>query len=96
MKKGVELIAEERKRQVEVEGWTMEHDKSHNCGELSDMAVCYALRPYWRSRLPLNLIFPFDEVYWKPSSNDRVRDLVKAGALIAAEIDRLNNLNLID
>jgi hypothetical protein len=26
---------------------------------------------------------------WKPSPDDRFRELVKAGALIAAEIDRL-------
>ena len=30
---------------------------------------------------------------WKPSPNDRIRELVKAGALIAAEIDRLQRLN---
>jgi len=28
--------------------------------------------------------------HWKPTPDDRVRELVKAGALIAAEIDRLN------
>jgi len=32
---------------------------------------------------------PFDEEWWKPSPDDPVWQLVKAGALIAAEIDRL-------
>jgi hypothetical protein len=32
---------------------------------------------------------PWGESWWKPTPEDRVRELVKAGALIAAEIDRL-------
>jgi hypothetical protein len=42
MKTGIELIAEERKRQIEVEGWTAEHDDEHTDGELALAAVCYA------------------------------------------------------
>ena len=34
--------------------------------------------------------WPWDAEWWKPQ--DRRRDLVKAGALIAAEIDRLDRL----
>ena len=34
--------------------------------------------------------WPFDPMWWKPTPDDRVKELVKAGALIAAEIDRLN------
>jgi len=33
-------------------------------------------------------LWPWGKEWWKPS--DRRRDLVKAGALIAAEIDRLD------
>jgi hypothetical protein len=33
--------------------------------------------------------WPWAERFWKPTPDDRVRELVKAGALIAAEIDRL-------
>lgn len=94
-KTGIELIAEERKRQIEVEGWTPEHDSNHNCGQLSDAAICYAMRGYWKKRLStwFAVIWPFGIEWYKPSENDRVRDLVKAGALIAAEIDRLQNKN---
>ena len=53
MKTGIELIAEERQRQI----------------------------------------WPWEETWWKPASNNRIKDLVRAGALIAAEIDRLNSLN---
>lgn len=34
-------------------------------------------------------LWPWDAEWWKPVPQDRVRELVKAGALIAAEIDRL-------
>jgi len=33
-------------------------------------------------------LWPWGSEWWKPSK-DPIRDLVKAGALIAAEIDRL-------
>lgn len=80
---GVELIAQERQRQIDVEGYRPEHDRHHCNGELVDAAACY-LAPrladkYW----------PWHRSYWKPSPDNRVRELVKAGALIAAEIDRL-------
>lgn len=39
---GVDLIAAERKRQIEVEGWTPEHDDKYDAGELAWAAVCYA------------------------------------------------------
>lgn len=94
MKTGIELIASERKRQIEKEGWTPEHDSEHVCGELSDAAICYAMRGYWKTRLStwFDMIWPFGIELYKPSENNRVRDLAKAGALIAAEIDRINKI----
>lgn len=96
MKTGIDLIAEERQRQVEVEGWTKEHDAEHKNGELAKAAICYAdpnvyyhqENRLFRFRIP-NKFWPKQwDIYWfKPT--DRIRDLVKAGALIAAEIDRL-------
>lgn len=96
MNTGVELIAAERHRQIEKEGWTPEHDDVHTKGELVRAAVCYCEA----NNLELtenedgeNLIesgyWPFDESDWKPTPEDRVRELVKAGALLAAEIDRI-------
>lgn len=82
---GVELIAAERKRQVEQEGWTPAHDDEHAHGELADAAVCYALA---RGSESGAAGWPWEPSWWKPSG-DAVRDLTKAGALIAAEIDRL-------
>lgn len=89
---GLDLISDERKRQIEVEGWTKEHDQQHACGELTDLAVCYALRSFWRKRISIPMLNPFNSEAFKPTPKDRVRELVKAGALIAAEIDRLLNI----
>lgn len=78
---GADLIAAERKRQLEAEGWSFEHDDEHNRGELALAAAAYAT-----GRVTL---WPWPgEGSFKPTG-DSTRDLVKAGALIAAEIDRL-------
>lgn len=90
---GAERIAAERERQIHKEGWTPEHDDEHNHGELVDAAICYCaasssvlfgLKPIHAMRLR----WPWDKEWWKPS-DDPIRNLEKAGALIAAEIDRL-------
>ena len=83
---GVELIAAERTRQIEVEGFTLEHDHQHDEGAIAAAAACYAL--YNWSRTDSVRLWPWDWECWKPS-DDHIRNLVKAGALIAAEIDRL-------
>jgi len=103
MKTGVELIAAERERQVSQEGWTEEHDDDHGDGQMANAAACYAMTqkipsvvgiipgttrsPEQRVRMPK--LWPWEAECWKPCPTDRVRELVKAGALIAAEIDRL-------
>jgi hypothetical protein len=86
---GIELIAAERRRQVEAEGWTPEHDDEHGRGELARAAACYALPHGLRPIRRPPADWPWDDEWWKPTSKDRLRELVKAGALIAAEIDRL-------
>jgi hypothetical protein len=87
---GVELIAEERQRQVDVEGWTEKHDDLHTSGQIAEAARCYLEgRNPAASRMIVG--WPWLEKWWKPSK-DPVRNLVKAGALIAAEIDRLQRL----
>ena len=94
---GAELIARERRRQVRVKGYTAEHDDEHDQGELAKAAICYAIP----SRAAVQA------VQWWPWANapvvnhnvhnprgreSRIRELAKAGALIAAEIDRLRRL----
>lgn len=96
-----ELIAAERQRQVDAEGYTPEHDAEHDDDALAMAAVIYALPADERGFTEFTENFgdvrghgapvgwPWPSEYWKPSPDDRVRELVKAGALIAAEIDRL-------
>jgi hypothetical protein len=97
MSKALEDIAAERQRQISQEGWTPEHDDSHATGELSQAAASYALmRPGGLSFLNdmARRVWPWDMKWWKPS--DRRRNLVKAGALIVAEIDRLDREKAAD
>src|ERR1035437_10469018 len=42
-KTGLELIADERARQITEEGFTTEHDKQHDNGQLAAAAASYAL-----------------------------------------------------
>jgi hypothetical protein len=92
---GVQLIAAERTRQIEGEKWTSEHDDGHRRGELASAGACYAMAASVHSSHHANAseISPprqwlFESEAWKPVANP-IRNLVKAGALIAAEIDRL-------
>lgn len=84
---GPELIRAERERQVSQEGWTPEHDDTHMRGEMARAAMSYA-RPGVTSQTHPMDVWPWHNKWWKPS-DDPIRNLVKAGALIAAEIDRL-------
>lgn len=97
---GADLIAAERQRQIDREGWTAEHDDQWEDGELRKAARVYL---QWVGATYINRVdsegrravppgWPWDREWWKPSEDVRA-DLVKAGALIAAELDRLNRQN---
>lgn len=91
-KQFLDELSQERARVINQEGFTPEHDKKHLCGELSDAAVCYCMRGYWRYRLPVEGIFHFDIEWFKPTPEDRQRELIKAAQFIWAEYDRLESL----
>jgi hypothetical protein len=90
----LEDIAAERARQISVEGWTPDHDDAHNRGELARAAACYALSASLRDAARASKwwpsLWPWSQSWWKPTN--RRRDLVKAGALLLAEIERLDRL----
>jgi transcriptional regulator with XRE-family HTH domain len=94
--RGVELIAAERRRQVEAEGYDAAHDDEHGGGELAQAAAAYAWPgEHMRTRdgrtVHRSVLWPWDgDGSWRPG--DRLRDLTRAGALIAAEIDRLERV----
>lgn len=96
MTEGSRRVAAERSRQVNQEGWTPEHDRGH-AGELSLAAESYALAAAddlsaltYVANNPEDppAEWPWANRYWKPTG-DAVRDLEKAGGLIAAAIDSL-------
>lgn len=87
---GVIEIMNERTRQIEQEGWTTEHDDMHGAGEMAEAAACYALSINDGLGAGVPARWPWCARWWKPTTARR--NLVKAGALIAAEIDRLDRM----
>lgn len=85
-------IQNERARQKSVEGWTDEHDDEHSCGELRFAAISYCVADggvYLPDEVPLS--WPFGQDYWKPTTYRR--NLIKAAALIVAEIERIDRIS---
>ncbi|CBV44089.1 hypothetical protein [Halomonas elongata] len=86
-------VYRERMRQLSTESWSREHDDTHDGGELSAAAGCYAFAAC-RQLIGVDVdgarqSWPWEAHWWKPSDGPR-RNLVKAGALILAEIERLD------
>lgn len=102
-------VARERERQMEAEGWTPEHDDTHNEGEMARAAASYAYvsrlnatvreigsmpstfnrnYPEWVNVKTIARMWPWDWKWFKPTTPRR--DLIKAAALIIAEIERLD------
>ena len=98
---GAERIRYERWRQLVLKGFSFGYDDRHVDGELAMAALAYVnaglisqCRPNTSVvlSLPNNAFgWPRGRSEWKPS-DDPIENLVRAGALIAAEIDRLLRL----
>ena len=95
----VQDIIRERSRQVEMEGFGPDRDDVYIFGQLSRAAASYCAHAAAGVELnapeqvyiacPSDAVsWPWDRSWWKPTSPRR--DLVKAAALIIAEIDRLD------
>ncbi|NML24294.1 hypothetical protein [Zoogloea dura] len=88
-------VLAERRRQVEAEGWTPEHDDEHVNDEIAALACFYAMPPGAREWSgPDGYGDTLGEAIrpdgWQATTGDRRRELVKAGALILAEIERID------
>lgn len=79
-------IAAERERQKSVKGYSIEQDDTYTCSELAAAAICYIEPMEAESYWPVD----WHDDSFKPS--DYRRNLVKAAALIVAEIERLDRL----
>ena len=90
----VKDVKAERRRQIESEGWTPDHDDEHAYGEMASAGACYALNgaQHWAAKMAAAQFWPWSKDWWKPTT--RRCDLVKAGALILAEIERLDRAAL--
>ena len=96
MTRAIDDIAWERRRQVEQEGNADRHDDQYTAGELARAAQSYLVA--YRSRmgnLPGTLqrvprCWPWNPQFFKP--RDDRRDLVRAGALLVAEIERMRRV----
>lgn len=78
-------VLAERQRQVSAEGWTAEKDDTYAGHELADAAAQYVLLAGGWKHLD---VWPWARSWLKPTTPRR--NLVKAGALILAEIERLD------
>ncbi len=86
-------VAAERRRQIEAEGWTPEHDDQHSNNTMSIAAACYALAGTRIDPRMVNVGWLWQETGWastwfKPKS--RRNNLIRAAALLVAEIERLD------
>lgn len=83
-------VLNERARQQTVEGYSLADDDSHDEAELACAATWYALPEHLRKWFEASDIdlWPFEVSSFKPKN--RRRDLVRSGALILAEIERLD------
>ena len=90
MTKAAADVLAERQRQIRAEGWTPEHDDKQDEEELAKAATVYACPKWFRDWLDVNdvILWPWGPEWFKPA--DRRNDLIKAGALILAEIERLD------
>lgn len=101
--RAVQDVVAERRRQVDGEGWTPEHDDTHAHGEMALAAACYAISGAVpvdeRSKsdtllAAIQFVWPrlWAWSWWKPK--DQRRDLVRSAALLIAEIELIDRAAL--
>lgn len=91
-------VLQERVRQESVEGWTPEHDDKHDAGELPCAAAAYAVASIpnagqYLIKVAYDRYWPWHRSWWKPTTPRR--NLVKAAALIIAEIERIDRYDQV-
>ena len=91
VKTGINVIIEERLRQLKAKGYDSKHDDKHDIGQLALAAALY-IDPTLAKHI-IESMWPEGKDFYHPepivSIDARIKQLAKAGALITAEIDRL-------
>ncbi len=82
-----ELLGE-RLRHISGEGWSLEHDDEHMRGEMASAAAAYAVSGLKGGEAISIGLWPWSLEWWKPKGHRR--NLVRSGALIIAEIERID------
>ena len=92
----IDDVLAERQRQIEAEGLSPEHDDEHESGEMARAAACYALSSagYRADDVAVLRLWPWCDGSWKPKNSRR--DLVRAAALLIAEIERIDRTSTRD
>jgi hypothetical protein len=86
MSKASDDVIAERQRQIDVEGWTPDHDDAtHLPDELALAASCYCVADVGDAP---PAVWPWAKNWWKPQG--RRRNMVRAAALLLAEIEKLD------
>ena len=86
---GIKRIENERLRQIFKKCYDKNHDQQHSENELLFAAIAYIFE-YCIGEGEGSKYWPWEINSFKPRNNQR--DLEKAGALIAAELDRLKGI----
>lgn len=86
-------VLAERQRQISAEGWAPERDDQYMLGELALAGAAYAMQSIDADSEDRGCImapnwWPWSQRWWKPTSRRRM--LEKAGALILAELERID------
>ncbi|WP_141105585.1 MULTISPECIES: hypothetical protein [unclassified Rhizobium] len=110
--KAISDVVAERRRQIDAEGWTVEHDDQHTDYSISRAAAVYALMASEACKANRAVMDGFKRASSVPAEisslwplawrmdwlkpHSRRNDLVRAGALILAEIERLDRLSEVE
>lgn len=88
MKTGIEQITEERVKQIGKYKYNAYHDAQYTKKELLLGALTYLKKAIYDNGFELEKTWPFEKKYFHDEGY--VENIKKAGAFIAAELDRLN------
>ena len=98
MEKFLELVKDERVKQINKHGYTHEHDDGHTDGSIADAAACYAATAQvykikeFNELFPMKTLYPWGMRYFKKEEKSRKDQIITACAMLMAEWERLDRI----